>query len=71
MEKDQPIIRPKQAGISIINENPIGVLEKLGKYEFVYDYRVPSFWDKLVFSSTSMPLGQSLVPQSNLVKEGG
>jgi hypothetical protein len=71
MEKDQPIIRPTQAGISIINENPIGVLEKLGKYEFVYDYRVPSFWDKLVFSSTSMPLGQSLVPQSNLVKEGG
>jgi hypothetical protein len=63
-------IKIKDAG-SIILENPIGVLEKLGKYEFIYDYRVPSFWDKLVFSSTPMPLGQSLVPQSNLVKEGG
>jgi hypothetical protein len=29
-------------GISIINENPLGVLEKLGKYEFIYDYQVPN-----------------------------
>ena len=64
------MVRPIK-GISIIEENPIGVLEKLGKYEFIYDYRVPSFWDKLVFSSITMPLGQSLVQQSNLVKEGG
>jgi hypothetical protein len=64
------MIRPIK-GISIIEENPIGVLEKLGKYEFIYDYRVPNFWDKLMFSSTPMSLEKSLVPQSNLVKEGG
>jgi hypothetical protein len=29
---------PIKGGVSIINENPIGVLEKLGKYEFIYDY---------------------------------
>jgi hypothetical protein len=34
----EQIIRPTQAGISTIIENPIGVLEKLGKYEFIYDY---------------------------------
>jgi hypothetical protein len=34
-------------GISIINENPLGVLEKLGKYEFIYDYKVPSFLDSI------------------------
>jgi hypothetical protein len=46
MEKDESMIRPIQAGVSIINENPIGILEKLGKYEFVYDYNaVPApFW---------------------------
>ena len=58
-------------GISIINENPLGVLEKLGKYEFIYDYKVPSAWDKILASSVNIPYGQSLVPQSNLVKEGG
>lgn len=51
MEKSQSIIRPLQAplqlGVSVINENPIGVLEKLGKYEFIYDYKVPNFWDNL------------------------
>jgi hypothetical protein len=36
---------PIKVGVSIINENPIGVLEKLGKYEFIYDYKVPNFWD--------------------------
>ena len=44
MEKDELIIRPLQSGISIINENPIGILEKLGKYEFIYDYKVPNFF---------------------------
>lgn len=34
-------------GISIINENPLGVLEKLGKYEFIYDYKVRSFLDSI------------------------
>ena len=48
---DLPIktpIRIKDAG-SIILENPIGVLEKLGKYEFIYDYQVPNFsWQNLL-----------------------
>jgi hypothetical protein len=42
MEENELMIRPLQAplqsGVSIINENPIGILEKLGKYEFIYDY---------------------------------
>jgi hypothetical protein len=63
-------IKIKDTG-SIILENPLGVLEKLGKYEFIYDYKVnvSSWWDSIYASS--MPLGQSLVPQSNLLKEGG
>jgi hypothetical protein len=39
--------KPIKEGISIINENPLGVLEKYGKYEFIYDYRVPSFLDNI------------------------
>jgi hypothetical protein len=41
------MIRPIK-GISIIEENPIGVLEKLGKYEFIYDYQIPSLWTTFV-----------------------
>ena len=41
MEKDE-LIKPLQLGVSVINENPIGVLEKLGKYEFIYDYAIPN-----------------------------
>jgi hypothetical protein len=40
------MIRPIKA-VSIINENPIGVLEKLGKYEFIYDYKVQGFWSNI------------------------
>jgi hypothetical protein len=40
------MIRPIK-GISIIEENPIGVLEKLGKYEFIYDYKVQGFWSNI------------------------
>jgi hypothetical protein len=29
---------PMQSGISLINENPLDVVEKLGKYELIYDY---------------------------------
>jgi hypothetical protein len=29
---------PSRVGASMINENPIDVVEKLGKYEFIYDY---------------------------------
>jgi hypothetical protein len=70
---DLPIktpIRIKE-GISIINENPLGVLEKYGKYEFIYDYKVPSAWEKVLASSmvTLKGFGESLVP-TNLVKEG-
>ena len=35
------MVRPIK-GISMVQENPIGVLEKLGKYEFIYDYQVPN-----------------------------
>ena len=38
MEEKNIMIRPTQVGVSNIYENPIDVLEKLGKYEFVYDY---------------------------------
>ena len=42
-------------GISIINENPLGVLEKLGKYEFIYDYQVPNFsWQNLLKPTQSI-----------------
>jgi len=37
------MVRPIK-GISMVQENPIGVLEKLGKYEFIYDYQIPSLW---------------------------
>ena len=49
------MIRPIK-GISIIEENPIGVLEKLGKYEFIYDYQIPS-WATFALPSLSMYKG--------------
>ena len=66
---DTPIRTPIKIkeGISIINENPLGVLEKLGKYEFIYDYQVPNFsWENLL-----KPLQSSLnsAPPS-MYKEG-
>ena len=36
---------PIKQGISIIKQNPIDFVEKLGKYELIYDYKVRSFWD--------------------------
>jgi hypothetical protein len=33
---------PIKQSVSIINGNPIGFLEKIGKYEFIYDYQVPN-----------------------------
>lgn len=65
MEKDELMMKilpiPLQLGTSIINENPIGVLEKLGKYEFVYDYAIsnPAFnflanYNTNYFNSVSM-----------------
>ena len=44
------MVRPIK-GISIVEENPIGVLEKLGKYEFIYDYREPSAYENLYLPS--------------------
>lgn len=61
------MIRPIK-GISMIQENPIDVLEKLGKYEFIYDYQVSSFsWQNLL-----LPLQSSFnsAPPS-IYKEGG
>jgi hypothetical protein len=37
------VATPIKGGVSIINENPIGVLEKLGKYEFIYDFNAVPF----------------------------
>jgi hypothetical protein len=48
----EQIVRPTQAGISTIIENPIGVLEKLGKYEFIYDYNA----NHGIFSEFGEPL---------------
>jgi len=67
---DLPIKTPIKIkeGISIINENPLGVLEKYGKYEFIYDYQVPNFsWQNLI-----QPLVSSMnsAPPS-MYKEGG
>jgi hypothetical protein len=69
LKLDEP--RRLETGLSNINLNPIDVVEKLGKYEFIYDYKVnvSSWWDSIYASA--MPLGQSLVTQHNLVKEGG
>lgn len=55
------MVRPIKA-VSIINENPIGVLEKLGKYEFIYDYKVPSFLDSIYTAS---------LLNTGIKKEGG
>jgi hypothetical protein len=53
------MIRPIK-GISIIEENPIGVLEKLGKYEFIYDYRVSSFWANLNLANSYTDIKREL-----------
>lgn len=52
MEEDELIIRPiRSTGVSNINANPIGIFEKLGKYEFVYDY---SAINRLLFAVPNM-----------------
>lgn len=73
MEEDKSMIRPTEIGVSIINENPIGILEKLGKYEFIYDYKIPSVWENIMYSikPNIIALGQSLVTQPAMLKEGG
>jgi hypothetical protein len=58
MEEDEVMIRPIRGGVSNINANPIGILEKLGKYEFVYDY---SAINRLLFAvpDTLKPLSSN------------
>jgi hypothetical protein len=64
---DLPIKKPIQEGISIINENPLGFLEKTGNYEFIYDYQVPNFsWQNLLKQSESIAFS---LP--SMYKEGG
>ena len=47
------MIRPiSKDGISIIDTYPLDVVERLGKYQFVYDYKVSNFWDTLLQSSS-------------------
>jgi len=51
MENEEIMVKPLrleeprrlETGLSNINLNPIDVVEKLGKYEFIYDYQVPNF----------------------------
>jgi len=50
-------IKPIKEGISIINENPLGILEKYGKYEFIYDYKVRSFLDSINYLRPSESIG--------------
>jgi len=64
-------------GLSIINMNPIDVVEKLGKYQFIYDYNAvpaPIFYnvaqnlnvDQNMFNAVT-----SSIKQPFLVKDGG
>ncbi len=46
------MIRPIKGGESIIDTYPLDVVERLGKYQFVYDYKVSNFWDTLLQSSS-------------------
>jgi len=72
---DLPIKTPIKIkeGISIINENPLGVLEKYGKYEFIYDYKVRSFLDNYI--TPIFGYGQTLQSMNSappsMYKEGG
>jgi len=60
---------PIKQGVSIIKQNPIDFVEKLGKYELIYDYKVSSWLDTLYAQNTM--LGGSLINSSPMVKEGG
>lgn len=60
---------PIKQGVSIIKQNPIDFVEKLGKYELIYDYKVRSFWDTYNLLPQGL-LGGTLVGQP-MVKEGG
>ena len=65
--------KPIKEGISIINENPLGILEKYGKYEFIYDYKVRSFLDNYI--TPIFGYGQTLQSMNSappsMYKEGG
>jgi hypothetical protein len=52
------MVRPIK-GISIVEENPIGVLEKLGKYEFIYDYQVPNPFFNNLYAPSLLKGGSS------------
>jgi hypothetical protein len=41
------MLEPIQDGTSKIDKYPLDVVEKLGKYQFIYDYKVPSFLDSI------------------------
>lgn len=77
MENEEIMVRPLrteeprrlETGLSIINLNPIDVVEKLGKYELIYDYKVSSWLDTLL--PQNIMFGGSLINNSATVKEGG
>jgi hypothetical protein len=41
------MLEPIQDGTSKIDKYPLDVVEKLGKYQFIYDYKVPSLLDSI------------------------
>ena len=64
------ILNPRslQEGISIINENPIDSVEKLGKYQLIYDYR-RSFFDGIDINTFIYNPVSSLNQTNTFVKE--
>jgi hypothetical protein len=62
------IAQPIQDGTSKIDKYPLDVVEKLGKYQFIYDYQIPSMWTTLL--PQNIMLGGSLINQSLMEKEG-
>lgn len=48
MENYKDLVLKNQTGaISVIEANPIDVVQRIGKYQFIYDYKVPSFLDSI------------------------
>ena len=66
------VATPIKGGVSIINENPIGVLEKLGKYEFIYDYREPSAYENLYLPSLNTGIKREIdLPDNTMYRFDG
>jgi hypothetical protein len=58
-----------ETAISNIDLNPIDVVEKLGKYQFIYDYQVPNFVINTFLPNPNIMLGGGLVNNATVTKE--